>query len=325
MKAIRKAYKAVLVIAVLAVSGKAMATEGGPMIELKKTYSKSYSLGSNEKVSINHQYGELTIHTWDKNEVKAEVTISVSSDDEQYARSVLNAISIEDGKNSNGVYFRTQIGDVSRRRNNGSRSSENRVISYVVYMPSPNPLYVNMQFGSTNISDFRGPIEISHEYGSLTTGMLSNVKSISATYGSASLGGINNGKVNLEYGSASIRNISGNVQVYSGYCQIKVGVDNDIKSLDLKCEYGDVQMNVADNINASFNVKTSYAELKNRGGIKFTKEKEDSGPVFDHIYTATNGNGSAKIKVKSEFTQVTIGNNLSLENNSKSKKKEKSI
>ena len=38
MKAIRKAYKAIFVIAVLAISGEAMATEeaASPMIELKK-------------------------------------------------------------------------------------------------------------------------------------------------------------------------------------------------------------------------------------------------------------------------------------------------
>ncbi|MFT3824626.1 MAG: DUF4097 family beta strand repeat-containing protein [Chitinophagaceae bacterium] len=326
MKAIQKVYSAILVIAVSAFSSKAHA-EGDPLIELKKTISKSFTVNSNEKVSINHQFGELVIHTWDKNEVKAEINIKVSSEDEEYARSVLDAISIDAGKNANGVYFRTIIGDIDKKRSRRARN-ENRNIDYVVYLPAVNPLLVNMQFGSTNIADYKGPVEIIHEYGSLTTGNLSNVKSISASYGSASIGGVSNGKLRFEYGDTKLFNVSGVVTLNTGYGSVKLSLDNSLKSLDMKSEYGDIQLGVQDNINASFTVETSYAELKNKGGLKFVKAREDeSGPVFDHTYTATGGNGSAKVKIKSEFTQVTVSNSVSFESSKDkgTKKKEKSI
>ena len=323
MKVIRNVHKALLVIAILVVNRATAAGGDGALIELKKSYSKSYSLGANEKVSFDHQFGALNIHTWDKNEVKTEVNITVSSDDEEYARSVLEAITIDDGRNGNGVYFKTNIGAIRKKSSRG-HNKENRNITYDVYLPAVNPLNVEMQFGSTSIGDYRGPINIRQEYGSLSAGNLANVKQITSTYGSATINGIANGKLVLEYGDARVSSISGNVSLQVSFCQLRAGVTNEIKNLDINCQYGDVQMSIADNINASFNVRTSYAELKNKGSIKFVKEKEDSGPgpVFDHVYNAVNGNGAAKIKVKSEFTAVTIGANLPMEKN---KKKERSI
>src|ERR1700730_13337693 len=71
--------------------------------EKKKTISKSYPVSSTDKISISKHFGEVKIVTWDKAEVKAEITVTTHASSDEKAQSILDGITIEDGKNSNGV------------------------------------------------------------------------------------------------------------------------------------------------------------------------------------------------------------------------------
>ncbi len=72
----------------------------GDKVEKKKSYSKSYPLSAGEKISLNNRFGEVKIATWDKMEVKVEVTITARAASDEKAQSILDGIHIEDGKNS---------------------------------------------------------------------------------------------------------------------------------------------------------------------------------------------------------------------------------
>ena len=52
-----------------------------PKFKKNKSYSKSYNLGSSDKVSLSNQFGEMKLVTWDKNEIKVDVTITGKSNE----------------------------------------------------------------------------------------------------------------------------------------------------------------------------------------------------------------------------------------------------
>ena len=81
-----------------------LAAGDDPLVEKRKTYSKSYTVGSNEKISLDNSFGEMKLSTWDKNEVKVDITIVAKAATEGKAQEILNKIRIEDGKNSSGTY-----------------------------------------------------------------------------------------------------------------------------------------------------------------------------------------------------------------------------
>src|SRR6476619_6617276 len=72
-----------------------------PKFKKTKSYTKSYNLGSSDKVSLYNQFGEMKLMTWDKNEVKVDVTIIGKSDEEARAQEILDRISIVDSKEGN--------------------------------------------------------------------------------------------------------------------------------------------------------------------------------------------------------------------------------
>ena len=67
-----------------------------PWIEKKKVITKTYQLSANQKVSITNTFGGVNVQSWERNEVKVEVTIKVSSNNERMAQEILDQIWIDD-------------------------------------------------------------------------------------------------------------------------------------------------------------------------------------------------------------------------------------
>ncbi len=82
-----------------------------PEVEKTKAYTKTYTISGSDKISVNNQFGEVKIIGWNKNEVKVDVTVISRSSTDERAQEILDRISIEDGKNSGGVYFKTTMKD----------------------------------------------------------------------------------------------------------------------------------------------------------------------------------------------------------------------
>ena len=83
MKVILKKHSIPLFFTCLLTSTLVMA--GDPVVEKKKTYTKSYTVSNNDKISFNNQFGELKINTWDKNEVNVTVTITAEASTDEKA------------------------------------------------------------------------------------------------------------------------------------------------------------------------------------------------------------------------------------------------
>lgn len=323
MKAIIKVPS--LLLLVLGLSFNTAKASDEPLVEKTKTYTKTYSLNSSDKVSFNNQFGDIKINTWEKNEVKVDVTLTGKGNTEQVATEILNRLSVEDGKNSSGVYFKTKIGNWE----NGSRHNNTGFnINYVVYMPAGNPLSIDNQFGKTIMGDYNGEFSLNQQFGPFTAGKLANVKRLHIEFsGGSSIESINGGDINIKFSRTLISRIEGNVKANFEHCGgIKLGVDNSVKSLTIKNSFNELNLEVSNNLSANFDIHTSFAEVNNKTSFPIKEKDEDDdshGPKFDHDYSGKSGNGTVPIKVKTEFGEVKIGHSLNFDINEKEEKKEK--
>ena len=159
-----------------------------PKFKKTKTHSKSYNLSSSDRISLNNQFGEMKLVTWEKNEIKVDINITGKSDDEKRAQAILDKISIADGREGNTVYFKTKFADndkdwdddKDKHNKDGKKEHHNEgmEINYLVYLPSGNALNAENQFGTMIVPDYRGEAEIESKFGSLTAGKISNAKSV---------------------------------------------------------------------------------------------------------------------------------------------------
>jgi hypothetical protein len=91
MKVTLRKYSIPLFITCLLTSTQVLAED--PVVEKKKTYTKSYNVSNSDKISFTNQFGEMKINTWDKNEVKADITIRAEAATDERAQAILYQIS----------------------------------------------------------------------------------------------------------------------------------------------------------------------------------------------------------------------------------------
>lgn len=317
MKATLKLYSLLLTASVFTVLNSFAFTNDLPLVEKKKTYSKSYTLEANELVTLENKFGEIKISTWDKNEVRVEVTMTAKGNTDERANYILDRLTIEDRKNSSGVYFRTDINDGDRKYKNETYKDEGFSINYNVTLPSRNRLVVSNEFGPTIVPDFTGQISINSKFGALTTGKLANNKRVNVEFGSAEIAGVSNGDLEIKFSRAIISNLDGSVKARFEHCSgIKINVDNNAKDLDIRNDFTTLLLDVSKSLSANFNISTNFGEFRNKTNFEISNnddDDDDRGPKFKKIYIGKSGSGSLGFKIKSEFSTITVGHNLNME------------
>ena len=297
-----------------------------PKFKKTKSYTKSYSLGSNDKINLENQFGEMKLITWDKNEVKVDVSITGKSDEEDRAQTILDRISISDGKDGNSVFFKTKMENQKSDWNNKKGNyNEGMEINYTVYLPSGNPLKANNQFGKMIVPDYKGEAELESKFGSLTAGKITNAKEVSVEFGKADIAQITGGKLSIKFSNGTVNKLSGDVKSNLEFSKVKLNIDNDAKTLTINNSYSTVYLDLDKSFSATYDVTTSHGSFSNESSFEIKKEGEKNdnhyGPEFTKHYTGTSGSGSSKIKVSSSFGEIIAGHNMTVDMTEKRKNK----
>ena len=299
-----------------------------PKFKKTKSYTKSYTLSSSDKVSLSNQFGEMKLTTWDKNEVKVDVTIIGKSDEEPRAQEILDKISIIDSKDGNTVSFKTKFADDKKdhdkKGDKEEHHNEGMEINYSVYLPATATLDAQNQFGKMIVPDYRGEAQIECKFGSLTAGKISNAKEVSVEFGEATIAQINGGKLSIKFSEGTVNKLSGDVKTELSFSQVKLNIDNDVKSLDIHNSYSTVYLDLTKNLSATFDINSSHGEFSNKSSFTIKEEgKEDRGygPRFDRKYSGTSGSGSSKLKINSSFGEIVLGHDLKVDLSEKHKNK----
>ena len=309
----------------------AFAGNGDQLVEKTKTYTKSYSISGGDMITLDNQFGEMKINTWDKNEIRVDVRIEARGSTEEIAQRILDNIYIEDSKNASGVSFLTKMKNQNMKWNNDKNKEYKEMgmkIDYTVNLPSGNPLSATNQFGPMSLPDYRGQVMLVSKFGSLTTGKLNDVKEVNVEFGEAKIESVNGGKLTVKFSKGEINNVNGNVIARFEFCdKLKIGLDNNTKDLDIKSSYSTLYLDAASNLSSNISIKTSFGEFSNKTSFNIKKEGDDDddkyGPKFDKQFSGTAGSGANKLRVKSDFGEVILGHNLQVDMTSKSKTKVK--
>jgi hypothetical protein len=319
-----KAYNILFLVSSLALAANTFAAD--PEVEKKKTFSKSYNVSGNDKVSFDNRFGELKINTWDKSEVKVDVTITAKANSEERAQEILDRIKIEDNDNNSGVSIKTIIQNDNRKWENNDKEknkedkekykNEGFTINYVVYVPSRNPLYAHNEFGPMSIDDHNGEVVLESKFGSLTAGRLDDVKRVNVEFGSASVESINGGELVVKFSRAIIGKLNGSVNANFEHCSgIKLGLDNSTKDLNIKNNFTTLYLDASKNLSANLDITTNHGQFSNKSSFDMKKQNEDDshGPRFTQQYSVKAGNGNSDMKIRSQFGQIILGHNLDME------------
>ncbi len=317
---------------VLLFSGPAGAAilNGDTDVAKSKSYNKSYPLGSNEKVSLENTFGEMKINTWSKNEIKVDVSITVKANTEEDAQRILDMVDIEDGKTNGEVFFKTHLNNKKNEwnENNNERNQHTEFkINYTVYLPASAVLSATNQFGPMTISDYSGPVSLNSKFGSLTTGKLGEVKKIKVEFGVATIESMHNGDISVHFSRAQIDHLSGDIDAnFEQSGGVKIGLDNNIKKLDIRNNFSKIYLVADKNLSASFDIHTSFGGFTNKTSFAIPKEEDNEKRFFNknQSYSGKAGSGQIPITIKSNFGNITMGYDIPFDVNEKSERRSRS-
>jgi hypothetical protein len=256
-----------------------------------KNYSKSYPLDGNDRIKLSNQYGRIIVNTWEKNEVKVDVTVKAEADNDDDAQKLLDGVQIRDSKDGDQVSFRTSIEPNSNNSwkiwNWGGKKNHKLEINYTVYMPAKTDLNVEDSYGAIQLPDLSGRVKINSSYGSVLAQNLSNPSNdIQGSYGSLKAAAINGARLDYSYGSVDLDECT-NIKGVLSYGSFKLGklkgaadlnlsymggfkideMATSFKKLDVNSSYSGVSLGVPGGNNFDFDITTTY------GGFSYDDNK----------------------------------------------------
>jgi len=261
-------------------------------VQVRK-FSKTFAVDRADKINLNNQFGYILLKTWDRKEVKIDITISANSTNDGEARKLIEQVNIAADKNGDVVSCRTSIGQGSRR---GGRNKRREIkIVYVVYLPSDNPLTVSQQFGNVIMGDYDGPLSAKVQYGDFNAGNLSSANNyVAVEYGKTNIISVNRAVIKQQYGAGLTVGTVGTLDLDAQY--VKVAISTIKGDAVIKQQYGE-SLKVGSVNNLDLNIQYATATI---GTIK-------GNATIDQQYNGLKIGSAGKLNLRSEYAGVTIG------------------
>lgn len=276
----------------------------------EKTINKTYAASGN-KLSINNSFGHVKFISSTGNEIKVNIHIEVSSDNEELAQKMFDRISVSDKQQGSNIEFKTSMSNSKNQKNDKCNNCKSNMhINYEVQLPVTVPLTVENSFGNIELPDYKAAVSLTSKFGKINAGNLADVKKLYVEFGKAEMGNLSNINAEFKFSKINITNLSGKNEIKMEFCDnSSIVLDNSIVSLQLKESYSTVNLKPTINLSASYAIKTSFGTVVDRSNaeIKRTDKPDEYGPDADREYNGQSGSGNAKIVVKSSFGKIVVG------------------
>lgn len=279
----------------------------------QKSLTESFPVKKGDAAIIKNEFGKVTIHTWNQDEVKVSVNAEVTCDKEQWASTLFNRISFSHGKKDNTVNFSTVItGNMSNGQwITDTESYTNTInIDYEVYLPAYIRLSIDNQFGDITVPDFNSSLAIKGSFGKLYAGKLMQ-PDIDLEFGSADIKELGSGKASFSFTNdpVVINNLSGTLNLNASNCGksgITVGIGEELNQLAITAEYSDIQAVVNNKLpyKADFNLSNGKMVNKTTLAIKEIPQENEE----DMLYSLNSSVTGKEILVKTSYGNIMLTN-----------------
>lgn len=239
----RKSIKSLLpVLACLLLLPAAMAAGSFSYLlvrqDFEKTYSETFKVDGDGEVRLANRYGEIKVETWERNEVKIDVRVKVSANDQEDANRTFDRIEISFTGGANSATAITNIG-TSKQKNkgiiesifngewpsfSGGSNSNDFKVYYRVRMPASASLETEAKYCDVTLPDLSGSTNISVGYGNLVAGDLTGRGEISVSYGSARIDELgSNSTFRVRYCDGNEIRKAGDLRYDGRYSETRIG------------------------------------------------------------------------------------------------------
>ncbi|MEZ5000054.1 MAG: hypothetical protein R2744_03930 [Bacteroidales bacterium] len=260
----RSGYKAIIGLFVVQAIFLMSSTLYG--VEVNKKYNKEFSSKEKTQLAIDNRYGDITVESWNESRVVIDVLVTVEYGDQAKAEKFLEMINVEFSDEGGVIGAKTVID--SKFSFGGWRDGQKFTIDYVVKMPVSLNFNVINRYGSVDIDELSGQVDVTVKYGSLFIEKLSRGKEkplnkIALAYSSGELVEMGWTELYLRYSSRTTIGRARALMVDSRYSKLQI---EKVGSIVLDSKYDNINITGLNNIVAesgytSYNLGTVTGKL----------------------------------------------------------------
>ncbi|MBM3420253.1 MAG: hypothetical protein FJY11_03870 [Bacteroidetes bacterium] len=292
----KSAYKTISVTAALLILTAWVA----PSQEVSRDYSRTFTVTPSEGVVISNRYGDVTVETWNSNEVVIEVKVKVELSSRDRSERLVELINIDFFENDTAVGATTRLDDRFSATTRGTGTNRFS-IDYKVKMPAGNNLEISNRYGNVKITEHPGRVNINVRYGNfyalkLTRGNEKPINTISVSYGKAVIEEANWLSVIARYApEVTVTRVQA-MMIDSRYSKVIV---DKAGSIVADSKYDNISLREVNN----FVAETGYASVK----IGSLSGKLDLTTRYGSVEVTSIPAGFEAINIDAAYTGVGLG------------------
>lgn len=212
-------------------------------LSYSRTVTKTFQVASGAAFSVTNKYGKVDVVAWDKNEIRAVVTITTDAASDEDARDLAGQIVIhasQSGPQSvslSTAYDPSEGGGFWSRFFGISAGSQRKSvhIDYALTVPrSLASVAIHNSYGDVSANGLTGQVSVHLNYGHFRLTRIQGNLTLDVNYGKGSLSDIQGGSVGGNYSDFQLDNVS-NLQYHSNYSDCKV---TNATGLEFRANYG---------------------------------------------------------------------------------------
>jgi hypothetical protein len=225
------------------VSLAANATE---WVTKEKKLHHAYSMRPSDQLAVINVFGNVTVNTWDKNELTVDIIITVKARNEKKAEDMMAHASMNvdsDAAPDNMIVFESGV------RSGCNIANGNELhIDYVINMPKQNDLRINNKYGAVTIGNLTGNLNLNLSYGNLEAAVLSGADNIiNLSFGKSAISRIEGGKLIMKHGELRVDRMQ-HVMMSNSFSKVDITTVAETK---IAHSYGDLKIGTARNTDYS--------------------------------------------------------------------------
>jgi hypothetical protein len=271
-----------------------------PAQEVTKEYHKEFTPGALTALEISNRYGDVVVHTWEKQAVVIHVKVLVEMPNRQRAEQHLGYIDVQFSETPSLISAKTVIDSKFNFSGWGSGSRRFR-IDYTINMPYKMDIALANRYGDTDMDEVRGRVDLDIKYGNLnasrfTRGNEKPLNKLNLAYGKARIDEVGWMEIIARYSGSLEIGRSQALLTDSRYSKLNIG---ETSSIVAESKYDNIRIQNVNNLV----IDAGYADIGI--GTLTRKLKLDAG--YGSITVDRVPQGFESLEVNSRYTGVRIG------------------
>jgi len=257
--------------------------------EFTKKYEKTYDVNRESQLIIDNRYGDITINTWEQQQVQIMVTITAESKKEDKAQRFFETVNIEF---TNSPEMVKAVTSFSSKKQNIKEFS----IDYVIYAPGSLAYDLKNKFGNIYLPDLGGSLFLNLSYGEFDFGRLLNENNtLKISFSEGDIEAMTGGTITMSYSELSAEKLM-DVQLNTSFSELDL---ESVEAVDIYSKYDEYKLGLADVVKLDCSFTEFTISMLN---MAFTGDLDYGELVIKHTGIDMND-----IYINSKFTDVFCG------------------